>query len=87
VNTTLYGSSLREHGTHLQKLSTKLTATFRQLEQAFDEQQSPGETNTARFLEGTVELNNNLFAAMVFCQSLQVFLGRGKRGKGLTSES
>ena len=74
MDTTLYSSNLREQGTHLRKLSTQLATTFRQLEQAFDEQQSPSETNTARFLAGTVELNNYLFAAMIFCQQFQVFL-------------
>jgi len=64
---------------------TKLTATFRKLEQALDEQQSPVETNIVSLLEVTAELNNSLFAAMVFCQRLQVFLERDNRGNGLTS--
>ena len=82
MDTKVYVSTVREHGEHLRKLSTKLTATFRQLEQALDEQQSPVETNMVSLLAVTAELNNSLFAAMVFCQRLQVFLESTKRDNG-----
>jgi hypothetical protein len=82
MDTQLSGSSLRQHGEHLRKLSTELTATLTKLEQALAEPQRPSETHAVNLLEGTAALNNSLFVAAVFCQRLQLFLERTERDKG-----
>jgi hypothetical protein len=79
----LYLALVQEHTVQLRTLSTKLSTTFRQLEQDLDEAGRPLDTEALSLLDGIAQLTNSLFCAEdLFGRQLHFVLERTKLSMG-----